>query len=180
MILTTVTLNPQALVGHAATNDAVRDACDSDDVLWARSNPDELTTVSDVSPEWETIPGALSAQSTRVPTHPAGATVGWRILAAPVKRTSQRDSAGRAIGKPQKKMMPDVEVVPWLTGKLAPGLRVTTAKHTRMPTSGKFAARWLIAGEGEVVDGQALRDIVLGGLGTQRAQGCGLLLSWEL
>jgi len=180
MLLTTITLTPKTLVGHAPTNEAIRDACDSDNVLWARSDRDELTVASEISPEWEVIPGAISAHSSRYPTHPTGAMIEWRILAAPVKRFSRRDRHGHAVGKPQKKPLPDAEVVPWITGKLAPGLRVTTAGHRRMPTSSNFAARWLITGEGEVLDGQELRDIALAGLGTQRAQGCGLLLTWKL
>src|SRR5699024_1076943 len=103
MLLTTITLTPKTLVGHAPTNQAIRDASDSDNILWARSDRDELTVVSDISPEWEIIPGAISAHSSPYPTHPTGAMIEWRILAAPVKRTSPRDENGRAVGKPQKR-----------------------------------------------------------------------------
>src|SRR5690625_2473716 len=102
MLLTTITLPPRALVGHAPTNAAIRDACDSDNVLWARSDRDELTVVSDISPEWKIIPGAISAHSSRYPKPPTGAMIEWRILAAPGKRVSRGERNGHTGGQPQK------------------------------------------------------------------------------
>lgn len=188
MILTHITLDPhQALPQSDLTGMGrrVRDSVDAETganpALWARPAPTRLVIVSDIAPDWPLIPGAQSATSTRMPTHKPGDRVGWTITFSATRTVVKRGPDGRAVGRGRKVDLRDLgDATGWLTDRLTPALnQMGITDRKQLPRPEGAPKRWRIHGTGTVRDPEVLADLQAEGVGRNKAQGCGLLLTWE-
>lgn len=182
MYLTNISLDPKRATGMqewTVMGRAVRSAVDPDPrsrtrALWARLSPSMLLVSSDAAPAWGKIPGAIAATFHDLPLHTEGERVEWELITAPTQRRAAPDDPSRKSGK--RVPVPESEFQEWLDQRLAGALKVTSAEWKRL---GGRPARYHFDGLATVVDGEALRELSLKGLGAGLDTGAGLLLTQE-
>lgn len=153
--------------------------------LWANPAPGRILIQSATPPapcDWATTTGSCD-YSGRLTTLPVGSSVRYALIANPIRCVPPRDEAGRSTGRGQRTPLPLDEREAWLRRKLAPALHVVTYQGRPLPTAAgqrtggrTVHARHLFTGTGTVTDPDALRALVIAGVGPGKAYGCGLLL----
>lgn len=183
-MITHIALNKQKALPPQNLTDmgnVVYEAVDADPntprILWARTSPEALVISSDVSPEWDLIPGAVRATMER-PDYHNGQRIHWSATVAPVRTVSPRSSSGKAIGKGKKIPLIDRrEVEEWTQKKLVSVVEI----HGRMrvqqlPRPHNAPLMWHVSGSAKVIDGIGLAALQAAGIGRQKSRGCGLLI----
>lgn len=147
--------------------------------LWMRPSRDLLIISSDAIPDWDLIPGAESANMSRVPLHPSGTWVHWTLMAQPTAAATAPGHGQRG----KRRLLPESQFRSWLERRLAGALDVTEMRWRRIApqvrTGRPAPVAYLMEGHGLVLDGQALYDLCLDGVGAGKSAGHGLLLTWH-
>lgn len=183
-MITYITLDKQKAVSPENITEMGRIVYESVDadpntprILWARTNQEMLVISSDVSPEWDLIPGSISATMER-PDYRDGQRIHWSATIAPVRTVSPRNSSGKAIVKGKKTPLIDPkEVEKWTREKLNPVFIMEGRMRVQqLPRPHNAPLMWRVSGRAQILDGAGAAALQAAGIGRQKSRGCGLLI----
>lgn len=177
MLLTTITLDPDtapdpaesATMGRLVRHVADAAGAEEGRVLWARRGRGTLIISSDVPPDWHEVPGALRAESVKVPRYEQWDRIRFSLDTKPTKTVARQGKRGHRVAVPRN------EWKEWLTGRLEDVLVVTDLEYEMIGLGAPGYTRF--RGQGVVKDPDALYELRIKGIGRGKHEGRGLLLT---